>query len=98
MEFRRSCIPASCRPIGEPLRGHGGGVAAVAMVTLGGGTVNVSGSDHGTVLVWDLIANQITSQMEVGSKVQGLAVTQEGSTIVLSRRALPPSCQGRYHP
>ena len=42
-------------PVGEPLRGHDGGVSAVAVGALPDGTpVIVSGGGDGTVRVWRL--------------------------------------------
>ena len=39
-------------PVGEPMRGHDGAVHAVAVGTLAGEQVIVSGGDDGTVRVW----------------------------------------------
>ena len=44
---------ATGTPVGDPLTGHTGGVTAVAVGRLGDRDVIVSGSDDGTVRIWD---------------------------------------------
>ena len=47
--------------LGEPLTGHAGAVAAVAVGRAGGRDVIVSGGQDGTVRVWDAVTGAARS-------------------------------------
>jgi WD40 repeat protein len=86
-------------PVGEPLRGHDGGVTAVAAGASPDGTpVIISGGGDGTVRVWrladgtPLVPPLYLSESVRGSAVHGnVIVTAAGTNIAVHQLALPPS-------
>jgi WD40 repeat protein len=84
-------------PVGEPLRGHDGGVDAVAVGTLPDGTpVVVSGGRDGTVRVWRLAdGTPIVPPLDLPESVQAVTihgiviVTTAGADIAVHQPALP---------
>jgi WD40 repeat protein len=76
-------------PVGEPLTGHAGGVAAVAVGALPDGTpVIVSGSKDGTVRVWRLADGAPVGEPLTGHAglVNAVAVTAlpDGTPVIVS--------------
>ena len=73
--------------IGEPLRGHAGGVSAVAVGSLQDGTpVIVSGDSDGTVQVWRLTdGTPLVPSLKLDESVHDVAV--HGNVIVTATGA-----------
>ena len=75
------------RACGEPLRGHDGGVISVAVGTVDGRPVIVSGGSDGTVRVWDLTSGGPRGEPLRGHDggVTSVAVgTLEGRPVIVS--------------
>jgi WD40 repeat protein len=75
---------ASKTPVAAPLKelkGHAKAVTSLA-VAQGAGTPLVSGSEDGTVRVWDLAAGKQSSQVNHGSPVASVAVRFDGKVMV----------------
>ncbi|MGV9383508.1 WD40 repeat domain-containing protein, partial [Nonomuraea sp. NPDC003707] len=74
------------KQLGKPLTGHTGYVSAVAIGTLNGKTIAVSGG-NGTLRVWDLATGKQLGELLTGhtDKVLAVAVgTLNGKTIAVS--------------
>jgi hypothetical protein len=88
---------ANGTPVGEPLRGHDGGVAAVAVGALADGTpVVVSGGGDETVRVWRLAGGTpLALPLDLAQSVRGVAlyggviVSAAGVDIAVHQLALP---------
>jgi WD40 repeat protein len=77
----------SGQPIGEPLTGHTGSVNAVAVGSVGGGEVIVSGGDDGTVRIWDACSGQPVGEPLTGhtGSVNAVAVgSVAGREVIVS--------------
>ncbi|MHA6764855.1 hypothetical protein [Streptacidiphilus sp. PAMC 29251] len=69
--------------LGEPLTGHDGSVRAVATTTLNGRPVASTGSDDGTVRLWDLTTRQqIGREFAFPHRPSSLAVSPNHRIVV----------------
>ncbi|SEG94288.1 hypothetical protein SAMN04489712_14515, partial [Thermomonospora echinospora] len=69
-------------PLGEPLTGHIGAVAAVACTTWQGRLLAITGSGDGAVREWDIGSERPLSVLATPDPLNCLAVAPTGELIV----------------
>ena len=71
----------------ELLRGHDGAVSSVALGTLDGRPVIVSGGDDNTVRVWSA-QGQVLATIHIRSAVHGVTFMEPGNVVVAASQGL----------